>query len=689
MRHLAVFFSVFIFLPSVLSANPAAPTNLQLTEVAGGMQLTWRDNSSDELGFYVYRDNALRADTTYSSLLDTDLTPGARYCYQVSSFASNYESAKTSNSCLSYVGSVAVVPVPEVGAVQPAFDYPVKTEIIYRTESGIPADAWYDYQPFGALFNFSTKIHLGIDLNKGGGDGFEPLYSIGDCLVHDFDDTTLGTAWGKWLILRCDSVAGKSFRLANGQTTNRVYVLYAHIDRIRIVSNNSVVTLPDHIVKGVTKVGRGWLVATVGNANGYYGAAYHLHFEIRVSEFGQVGPGYVLPDAYQYLQSHTDPLEFIANNRFYDQKEWHLYIHAQDIDRSMINHLELAPNIWRRIGRSEVSEKRSLGYNDDFWLTDSLSGSQASWNFKVPISGSWEIFLHLPHTYATASQVRYTVWHDDLRYPNPYLFDFNQARGSKDNQRVYVGSFNFNSGKEYAVAIAGLTQEVNRKQIAVDALELVGHRNDGVGGAVATSDGDGDGMESLWEIGYGLNPNLNDSTDDPDLDGLNNLAEYYLGTSPITADTDGDGESDGAEYANHYDPLNVEECSSCPEVQESVAVSIPITQPETPLPPGPITEPEISGDPEVATVVVNPIPEEADPTTEPTGVIYNKLTIKYTIGGLGCAMTTSSFENPTDSMLELLLILIMVFVYNLSRKADKYCRRSPLLRGQKTRQNKM
>lgn len=677
MRHalvLLMFFFLSLFLVPTAQAQPAAPSNLIVAEVAGGIQLTWNDNSGDELGFYVYRDGFLRVDTTYSSMLDTDLAPGVRYCYQVDSFAPYYESAKTPSSCVTYTGTVGVIPTPvNPGDAQPAFDYPVRTEIIYRGQKNIPADAWYDYQPFAALFNFSTKVHLGIDLNKGGGDANEPLYSVADCLIHNFDDTAASTAWGKWLMLRCDTAAGKVFRLANGSTTSRVYVMYAHLGEIRIVSDKGVITLPGQITKDSTKVSRGWQVATVGNANGYYGTAYHLHFEVRVNETDLAGPGYVTPDTYSFLQSHADPLEFIDNNRFYDQKELRVVIHSQDIDRSLPNHVELSPALWKRTGRTEVSEKRSLGYNDYFWLADSKSGSQASWNFHVPLTGNWEVYLHLPHTYATASQVRYTVWHEDLRFPNPYVFDFNQARGSADNQRVYVGTFNFNTGKEYAIAIAGLTDEVNRKQIALDALELVAYRNDGIGGAVTLTDGDQDGMGDDWEAEHGLNPMFNDSQEDPDDDGLVNLAEYYLNTDPQRKDSDGDGEDDNSEFLNHYDPTDSSECSLCNGSSPATNPTVPVTDTTTSTNPQPVTQTTNDDDSTLITdttavitepPIANDQPVQASqPSTDQTGRIYN-VTINNQGNGFSCNVRPLGADD-FSSLAEALMLVYLLFCFSL------------------------
>ena len=70
------------------------------------------------------------------------------------------------------------------------------------------------------------------------------------------------------------------------------------------------------------------------------------------------------------------------------------------------------------------------------------------------------------------------------------------------------------------------------------------------------SDSDGDLMEDGWEVGYNLNPNINDSGNDLDMDDLSNLGEFYAKTNPYLNDTDADGMIDGWEVTQGSDPLN-------------------------------------------------------------------------------------------------------------------------------------
>jgi hypothetical protein len=60
-------------------------------------------------------------------------------------------------------------------------------------------------------------------------------------------------------------------------------------------------------------------------------------------------------------------------------------------------------------------------------------------------------------------------------------------------------------------------------------------------------DGDGDGLPDEWELRFGTNPEISDSSLDPDNDGLSTILEWQLGTSPTDSDTDDGGEADSSD----------------------------------------------------------------------------------------------------------------------------------------------
>jgi hypothetical protein len=75
-------------------------------------------------------------------------------------------------------------------------------------------------------------------------------------------------------------------------------------------------------------------------------------------------------------------------------------------------------------------------------------------------------------------------------------------------------------------------------------------------GFYSTHDEDSDGMFDEWEVAYGLDPSIDDSSFDPDSDGLVNIDEFLLGTDPLNPDSDFDSFPDGWEHYNNFDPLN-------------------------------------------------------------------------------------------------------------------------------------
>ena len=70
------------------------------------------------------------------------------------------------------------------------------------------------------------------------------------------------------------------------------------------------------------------------------------------------------------------------------------------------------------------------------------------------------------------------------------------------------------------------------------------------------NDTDSDLMPDDYEIKYGLNALVIDSSGDLDEDGLTNLQEYQYGTNPSSSDSDGDGMDDASEIEGGFDPLD-------------------------------------------------------------------------------------------------------------------------------------
>ncbi len=89
-----------LVLPMILVATPTAPSNLVLTSSTTTVDISWQDNSDDESGFKILRDDNLiyttKADETHYK--DTGLTPSTTYKYTVKAtndmqiIATNYDS---------------------------------------------------------------------------------------------------------------------------------------------------------------------------------------------------------------------------------------------------------------------------------------------------------------------------------------------------------------------------------------------------------------------------------------------------------------------------------------------------------------------------------------------------------------------------------------------------------------------
>jgi len=443
------------------------------------------------------------------------------------------------------------------------FDYPVQTMQIYRYQKNLGSGDWYDYQPFGSLFNISDKVHLGADINRLGGDSDLPVYAINDCSISSFNDIAKSDVWGKTIILKCDALSGEKWQLSDGSTTSQVFVLYAHLGEIAI-HNDANQTIPASQIYIGMPVGKGWRIGTIGNGNGYYDTAYHLHFEIRPRGLNKLDYGYQRTGDWSYTQTHTDPLEFIANNRESGQANRSIFVHPYDLEANFGVQVALDAKSWKRLHRTDKGTTPSFGYGNYVWAKATNTGTDASYYWTLKHAGWYEVYLYLPRGAATATQVGYKLWHEGTAHPNPYRTLISQ-KSDGTNRRMYLGTFNFSANWQYSLIVDGITPEVIPKTMTLDALELVPVRaNDMGGGIEGGNDQDGDMIEDSWETANGLSPNNSaDANSDADKDGLTALQEFRFGTDPNKADTDGDGFPDGQEIINGTDPTDIVDCSAC------------------------------------------------------------------------------------------------------------------------------
>jgi hypothetical protein len=362
------------------------------------------------------------------------------------------------------------------------FIYPMSCSKIYRLEpdSQIPVGGCFDYQPFGSLFAYADKIHLGADLNlKGVNDLGAPLYAIANAQIYNFGWTS---GWGNYLILQITAKSGKSFTLPNGQTVTQIYALYGHLNEIKIIKDDGSIITQSQIVKKATYVKSGWQVGTVGDGNGNYSP--HLHFEIRINGYDQLGPGYwPATDFVTYLKYWVDPIEFIeANMADSAQKPLTIFVSGYQLDTNGATHVELDTSLWQRQGRAtDGTPLAAVGNDNYFWLLSTAKDNAAAFHFYLPVGGAYSLYAVIPRYYATAKNVRYRIWHNRQSVANPFEVLVDQTNDNA-NKLVYLGTYDYFTNWEYSVDVFSKTSDNPAKTVAFDTLVLVYEGDFGTGG---------------------------------------------------------------------------------------------------------------------------------------------------------------------------------------------------------------
>ncbi|MEK7610492.1 MAG: M23 family metallopeptidase [Patescibacteria group bacterium] len=117
----------------------------------------------------------------------------------------------------------------------------------------------------------NKKAHLGEDWNNkgligGDSDYGDPVYCVADGVVEIVRDINYKDSWGKVLVIKHELPSGAE-----------VFSVYAHLSEIKVRSG---------------RVSRGQEICAIGNANGFYKGAAHLHFEIRTELWWPSDHGY-------------------------------------------------------------------------------------------------------------------------------------------------------------------------------------------------------------------------------------------------------------------------------------------------------------------------------------------------------------------------------------------------------------
>lgn len=118
-----VFLGSLMFPPQVSAAVPAAPTNLVVSASgATSIALSWHDNSSDEMHFFVYRRTELTAfalidqlEPNHTYYGDSGLQPGTKYYYVIKAYNSSGLSASSNTASATTPNAVVHVTAPNGG----------------------------------------------------------------------------------------------------------------------------------------------------------------------------------------------------------------------------------------------------------------------------------------------------------------------------------------------------------------------------------------------------------------------------------------------------------------------------------------------------------------------------------------------------------------------------------------------
>ncbi len=189
--------------------------------------------------------------------------------------------------CLSLIIGIFVTTSVLAKTVADSFVYPV-----------YPVSDYYKSQELGTWNSAFKKYHVGEDWNGIGGgstDMGDPVYAAANGVV--LMAKKVDKTWGKCIYIEHE--------LPDGQ---KVWTLSAHLKDIQVSVGEN--------------VERGQKIGTIGDADGYYKNAAHLHFELRTAQpkMGIPGSGYLknlsdadfvnFAEASDYIDIHRNSINF-------------------------------------------------------------------------------------------------------------------------------------------------------------------------------------------------------------------------------------------------------------------------------------------------------------------------------------------------------------------------------------------
>ncbi|MCI5178254.1 MAG: DUF1566 domain-containing protein [Candidatus Electrothrix sp. AW3_4] len=123
--------------------------------------------------------------------------------------------------------------------------------------------------------------------------------------------------------------------------------------------------------------------------------------------------------------------------------------------------------------RKDPKYKKKLGFGGNYHYASTVFGDETSagkWHFDIPESGTYTIYVFIPHWYATTIQANYEIFHNSKI--DHVLINQNDVNGSFEERWKSLGVFDFKSGNNHYVRLGNNTGETGR-HVAFDAIKLV------------------------------------------------------------------------------------------------------------------------------------------------------------------------------------------------------------------------
>lgn len=187
---------------------PAKPDNLKATATSSTeIELTWKDNSSNETGFRIFRSDVVNSDyhhintvgSNETSYTDTGRSPGTKYFYKVSSFNNGGNSALSPEAYATTLITIPPIKIPTTPVLITP-DKPSGLTAAGTSSSSIEL-SWSD--------NSTNETGFKIERSLNNNSGFTEITSVG-ADVTKYSDSGLSAATPYYYRIRAYNALGNS-----------------------------------------------------------------------------------------------------------------------------------------------------------------------------------------------------------------------------------------------------------------------------------------------------------------------------------------------------------------------------------------------------------------------------------------------------------------------------------------------